>query len=144
LELIRRYHADHCNDKEIVVSISKAIDSSVELRNKKNLVEQFIASLTPATNIDTDWQKFISEKQQKELNQIIADENLNKPETEKFIKNAFRDGFITETGTAITKLLPPLNPFASDNQYIAKKQTVIEKLKLFLDRFLGIAHIVND
>jgi type I restriction enzyme R subunit len=138
LELIRKYHESHLQDKEIVVSIGKAIDSSVELRNKKDLIEQFIDSLTPATNVDEDWRTFVSEKQKEELNRIISEENLNQAETEKFVKNAFRDGFISETGTAITKLLPPLNPFAPDNQYTAKKQTVIEKLKAFLERFLGI------
>ena len=144
LELIRKYHESHLQDKEIVVSIGKAIDSSVELRNKKDLIERFIASLTPATNVDDDWQKFVNEKQKEELNRIISDESLNKTETEKFVKNAFRDGFVAETGTAITKLLPPLNPFAPDNQYATKKQTVIEKLKLFLDRFLGIISNVNN
>ncbi|MDR1347488.1 MAG: type I restriction endonuclease subunit R, partial [Prevotellaceae bacterium] len=138
LELIRKYHEGHLQDKEIVVTIGKAIDSSVELRNKKDLIEQFIASLTPATNVDDDWQKFVSEKQKEELSCIIADENLNREETEKFVKNAFRDGFIPETGTAITKLLPPLNPFAPNNQYATKKTTVIGKLKQFFDRFFGV------
>jgi type I restriction enzyme R subunit len=72
------------------------------------------------------------------LNRIIAEENLNKEKTEKFIADAFRDGFIQETGTAITKPLPPLDPFSPDKQYDRKKQTVIEKLKSFLERFLGI------
>jgi type I restriction enzyme R subunit len=144
LELIRRYHAEHCTDKEIIITIGKAIDSSVELRNKKDLIEQFIASLTPETNVDDDWQKFVSEKQKEELLQIIKDENLNQAETEKFVKNAFRDGYITETGTAITKLLPPLNPFAADNQYATKKQTVIEKLKSFFYRFWGVISNINN
>ena len=138
LELIRKYHEGHLQDKEIVITIGKAIDSSVELRNKKDLIVQFVSSLTPATNIDDDWQKFVSEKQKEELNRIIADENLKKEETEKFIQNAFRDGFIPETGMAITEILPPLNPFAPNNQYATKKQTVIEKLKQFLDRFFGV------
>jgi type I restriction enzyme R subunit len=144
LELIRRYHSEHCTDKEIIITIGKAIDSSVELRNKKDLIDQFIASLTPATNVDDDWQKFVSEKQKEELLQIIKDENLNQVETEKFVKNAFRDGYITETGTAITKLLPPLNPFAADNQYATKKQTVIEKLESFFDRFWGVISNINN
>ena len=144
LELIRKYHEGHLQDKEIVIAIGKVVDSSMELRNKKDLIERFVASLTPATNIDDDWQKFVNEKQKEELNRIIADENLNKEETEKYLKNAFRDGFISETGTAITKLLPPLNPFAADNQYATKKATVIEKMKLFLDRFLGITNNMND
>jgi len=143
LELIRKYHEGHLQDKEIVITIGKAIDSSVELRNKKDLIEQFVASLTPETRIDDDWQIFVSKKQKEELSRMIADENLNKEETEKFVKNAFRDGFISETGTAITKLLPPLNPFAPDNQYAAKKTTVIEKLKSFFDRFWGVVNNAN-
>jgi type I restriction enzyme R subunit len=138
LELIRKYHESHLQDKEIVVSIGKAIDSSMELRNKKDLIEQFIASLTPSTDVDDDWRKYVDEKKIEELNRIIADENLNKAETEVFMKNAFRDGFVPETGTAITKLLPPLDPFAPNNQYTEKKMTVLEKLKSFLNRFLGI------
>jgi type I restriction enzyme R subunit len=138
LELIRKYHEGHLLDKEIVVSIGKAINSSMELRNKKDLIEQFIISLTPATDVDDDWRKYVDEKKMEELNRIIADENLHKVETEVFMKNAFRDGFVPETGTAITKLLPPLDPFAPNNQYTEKKMTVIEKLKSFLNRFLGI------
>ena len=143
LALIRKYHESHLEDKELVISISKAIDSSVELRNKKDLIERFIASLTPETSVDDDWQKFVNEKQKEELSRIIAEENLNKEETEKFVKNAFQDGFISETGTAITKLLPPLNPFAPNNQYATKKLAVIEKLKLFLERFFGIFNNEN-
>ncbi|MDR3137917.1 MAG: type I restriction endonuclease subunit R [Tannerellaceae bacterium] len=138
LELIRKYHEGHLQDKEIVVSIRKAIDSSMELRNKKDLIEQFIASLTPATDVDDDWREYVDEKKIEELNRIIVDENLNRIETEVFMKNAFQDGFVPETGTAITKLLPPLDPFAPNNQYTEKKTTVIEKLKSFLNRFLGI------
>jgi type I restriction enzyme R subunit len=138
LELIRKYHESHLQDKEIVVSIGKAINSSMELRNKKDLIEQFIASLTPATDVDDDWRKYVDEKKIEELNCIIADENLNKAETEVFMKNAFRDGFVSETGTAIAKLLPPMDPFAPNNRYVEKKMTVIEKLKSFLNRFWGI------
>jgi type I restriction enzyme R subunit len=138
LELILKYHDDHFQDKEIVITINKAIDSSIELRNKKDLIVQFIASLTPTSQVDDDWRNFVNEKQKEELSRIIADENLNPEETEKFIQNAFRDGFIQETGTAITKILPPLNPFAAGNQYATKKLAVIEKLKRFLERFLGI------
>ncbi|MDO5650469.1 MAG: type I restriction endonuclease subunit R, partial [Gallicola sp.] len=47
LELIRRYHEGNSADVEIMVTISKAINSSVELRSKKDLIENFIQSLTP-------------------------------------------------------------------------------------------------
>lgn len=33
LELVRKYHEGHREDKEILIDIEKAVDSSVELRN---------------------------------------------------------------------------------------------------------------
>ena len=45
LELIRKYHASNQENKELLVDINKAIDSSVELRNKKDLIEQFINNM---------------------------------------------------------------------------------------------------
>ena len=116
LQLIRKYHDGHLKDKEIVISISKAIDSSVELRNKKELIEQFIESLTPTTNVDDDWHSFVDEKKLEELDSIITEEVLDKDETYKFINNAFRDGFIQTTGTALTKVLPPVSRFTPTAQ----------------------------
>ncbi len=143
LELIRHYHKGHMEDKEIVVSISKAIDSSLELRNKKDLIEQFIASLTPSSDIDGDWQKYVNQKKVEELNDIITKENLNRTQTEVFMKNAFRDGFISEIGEDIPKLLPATDPFAPDGRYDEIMNNVLEKLKSFLERFLGIASTEN-
>src|SRR5574344_1332156 len=84
LELIRKYHDSHLKDKELVVSINKAIDSSMELRNKKDLIKQFIDSLTPATDVHDDWRKYVDEKKLEELNRIIAEEDLNETETQTF------------------------------------------------------------
>ena len=85
LALIKKYHEGHLKDKEIVISINKAIDSSVELRNKKDLIEQFINSLTPTTNVDDDWHSFVDAKKLEELDSIIKEENLDKDETYKFV-----------------------------------------------------------
>ncbi len=91
LELIKKYHGDHNKNREILVDINKAIDSSVELRNKKDLINQFITTLDIHSIVDEDWNKFIEKKKIEELEQIIEAENLNKDETYRFVKNAFRD-----------------------------------------------------
>jgi hypothetical protein len=62
-------------------------------------------------------------KKAEELERIIADENLNADETKAFVDNAFRDGAIPTTGTAITKILPPVSRFSKNNNHAAKKQT---------------------
>lgn len=139
LALIKKYHDGHMKDKEIIVSIRKAVDSSVELRNKKDLIEQFIASLNPSTEIDKDWHSFIEGKKLEELNRIIEDENLNRDETYKYIANAFRDGYVQETGTAITKVLPPVSRFSKTGERTKKRDSVLERLIAFFNRFWDIS-----
>jgi len=139
LMLIKKYHEGHLKDKEIIVSIRKAVDSSVELRNKKDLIEEFIANLNPSSDIDRDWIAFIEKSKKEELNRIIEEENLNAEETHKFIENAFRDGFVQETGTAITKVLPPVSRFSKTGERTKKRESVLEKLKAFFNRFWDIS-----
>jgi type I restriction enzyme R subunit len=78
LGLIKKYHEDHTKNKELLLDINKAIDSSVELRNKKDLINQFITTLDVHAVVDEDWQRFVEEKKVEELEQIIANENLDR------------------------------------------------------------------
>ncbi|MBW6440783.1 type I restriction endonuclease subunit R [Patescibacteria group bacterium] len=139
LGLIKRYHEYHIKNKELLVDINKAVDSSVELRNKKDLINQFITSLDVHSIVDEDWQKFVEEKKIEELEKIIENENLDKEATYKFINNAFRDGNVATTGTAITKILPPISKFRPDNVYGKKRESVLNKLTIFFERFFDIS-----
>ena len=102
LALIKQYHEDHTQNREILLDINKAIDSSVELRNKKDLINQFITSLDVHSVVDEDWRKFVDQKKIEELEQIIANENLDRDATYQFVRNAFRDGSVPAAGTAIS------------------------------------------
>ena len=139
LELIRKYHEGHVKDKEIMVSINKAIDSSMELRNKKDLILQFIQSLTPGAAVSDDWHTFVVEKKMEELDRIIAEENLDKAETYKFVSNAFRDGYVQTSGTGLAGILPPVSRFTPTGERTAKRESVIEKIKAFFNRFWDIS-----
>jgi len=139
LELIRKYHEGHLKDKEIIISINKAIDSSVELRNKKDLIEKFIQSLTPGSKVTDDWEEFVEQKRQEEFEQIITEEGLDRVEAYKFIHNAFRDGFVQTTGTGLAKILPPVSRFTSSGERTQKRETVIEKIMEFFNRFWNIS-----
>lgn len=138
LGLIKKYHEDHIKNKELLLDINKAIDSSVELRNKKDLINQFIATLDIHSVVDNDWQKFIESKKVEELEAIIKSENLDHDATFAFIKNAFRNGNVTTTGTAIIKILPPVSLFTPTGERTKKRESVIEKLTRFFDRFFNI------
>ena len=75
-----------------------------------------------------------------ELDQIIDEENLNRNKTYTFIKNAFRDGNIPTTGTAITKVLPPLSRFSQTGERTKKRESIIEKFTKFFERFFDISN----
>ena len=137
LMLVKKYHDTHCNDKEILITIQKAIDASPELRSKKELIETFIAGINDVDDVMAGWHDYVAEEREHELVQIIRDEKLKESETRKFIENAFRDGEIKTTGTDIDKLMPPVSRFDGGNR-AKKKQGIIEKLKGFFEKFFGI------
>jgi len=140
LTLIKQYHEEHTKDKELLVDINKAIDSSVELRNKKELINQFITSLDVGANIDEDWQKFVNKRKIEELEQIIKDENLNRDAAYTFVNNAFRDGHIAIGGTAITKVIPSVTRFSKTGEWTQKRESVLTRLAQFFERFFDISN----
>ena len=126
-------------DKEIRASIERAINSSPSLRNKKDLIEHFVASVSSSAKVEEAWLAFVAARKAEELEKIIAEEGLNADETRAFVASAFRDGAIPATGTAITKILPPVSRFSKNNGHSVKKQTVLDKLGAFFERYFGLA-----
>ncbi|MBU1122451.1 MAG: type I restriction endonuclease subunit R [Candidatus Omnitrophica bacterium] len=139
LGLVKKYHEDHTKNREILVDINKAIDSSVELRNKKDLINQFITSLDAHSVVDDDWQRFVEKKKIEELDQIIGNENLDRDETYAFVQSAFRNGSVTTVGTAITKVLPPVSRFSPTGERTKKCESVLGKLLHFFEKFFDIS-----
>ena len=138
LMLVKKYHDSHCNDKEILISIQRAVDASPELRSKKRLIETFLAGINDVDDVLLEWNAFVAAERAAALRQIIQEENLREPETRKFLENAFRDGEIKTTGTDIDKLMPPVSRFGGGGARAKKKQAVIEKLQGFFRQFYGI------
>jgi type I restriction enzyme R subunit len=122
-------------DKEIRVAIERAVDSSVSLRSKKDLIQKFVDSLTVETNVESDWQKFISEQRAIELEQIIEEENLDPPLAHTLVERSLKTGELKLEGTSLTRLLPPVNRFSPSGDLGAQKQRVFDKLSKFFERF---------
>ncbi len=139
LGLVKKYHEDHIKNRELLVDINKAIDSSVDLRNKKDLINQFIASLDIHSVVDEDWQKYVEKKKIQELDAIIEGENLDHDETYKFVRNAFRNGSVATTGTDLAKVLPPVSRFSPGGERSKKRESVLDKLTRFFERFFDIS-----
>lgn len=138
LMLVAKYHESNCEDKTILANINKSIDASVELRSKKALIEGFVAQMTVKTDVDKDWKDFVKKQKEEDLETIIKDEKLKHDEAQKFIENSFRDGEIKTTGTDLDKILPPISRFSGGSNRALKKQTVIDKLKDFFEKYFGL------
>jgi type I restriction enzyme R subunit len=136
LMLVAKYQQSNCKDKTILTTIDKAINSSIELRSKKELIERFIEQVNVSTKVDEDWRKFLHERKEADISAIIEEEKLKPEETRRFIDNAFRDGMLKTTGTDIDKIMPPVSRFGGGRA--AKKQGIIEKLMLFFEKYLGL------
>ncbi len=136
LMLVAKYHDSNCKDKEILVSIDKAIKSSLQLRSKKELIDNFIASINTGTDVNADWIKFVRKQKEIDMQQIIKEQKLKPEEAEKFINNAFRDGVLKTTGTDIDKLMPPVSRFGGGRGQ--KKDIVIEILQKFFEKYFGL------
>lgn len=139
LMLVQKYHGGHMQDKEILVTIQKAINASPQLRSKKQLIELFLGSINNTNDVVTAWNGFVEQQREDDLATIISEEKLKPEETRRFLEKAFEDGEIKETGTDIDKIMPPVSRFGGGgNNRAAKKQTVISKLKGFFEKYFGV------
>ena len=140
LMLVEKYHAKNCEDQEILASIDRAIDSSIQLRSKKELIHGFINTMNATTVVERDWHTFVAKQKEEDLGEIIQTEKLKPEETKRFLDNSFRDGTLKTTGTDIDKLMPPVSRFGGGGgKRAAKKQGIIAKLASFFEKYLGVA-----
>ena len=137
LMLVKKYHDSHCEDKEVLITIKKAIDASPELRSKKALIETFILGINDVDDVMAKWHEYVAKMREEELMQIIVEERLKESETRRFIENAFKYGEIKTTGTDIDKCMPPASRFGGDRA--VKKQEVIDRLKSFFQKYYGVS-----
>lgn len=141
LMLVEKYRNERGDgdDKEVKAEISRVVDASPTLRKKKDLIEDFVESVSANGKIDEEWRAYIALRRETELTAIIEDEGLRPDQTRAFIDIAFRDGGISATGTAITKVLPPVSRFSAAGGHGEKKQRVLVKLGAFFERFFSLS-----
>nr|WP_288231219.1 type I restriction endonuclease subunit R [uncultured Anaerostipes sp.] len=137
LMLVKKYHDTHCEDKEVLITINKAIDASPELRSKKQLIENFISGVNDVDDVMSEWHRYVVKQREEDLETIITEEKLKPEDTRKFLDNAFREGEIKTAGTDIDKLMPPVSRFGGSGR-AKKKQGIIDKLKVFFEKYFGI------
>ncbi|WP_028245166.1 type I restriction endonuclease subunit R [Pseudoclavibacter soli] len=146
LMLVEKYRSDHGDgdDKEIRAEITRAVNASPSLHDKRDLIEGFVDSVTADGRIDEEWQAYIAQRREAELEAIISSENLHAEATRAFVETAFRDGEVNEFGTAIIGVLPSVSRFTPDGQRRRMKERVLQRLEAFVERFVNLASNRRD
>lgn len=141
LNLVQKYHNDNCLDDEATANILKAVDSSVQLRSKKELIAAFLARVNLMSSdedkkVTDEWQSFVKEKYDDEVTQLIADEKLKEDKTRSLLDKSFDQGELKTGGTAIDDCMPPMSRFGGGRA--KKKLRIIDKFKTLFEKFSGI------
>ena len=138
LKIIQEYQAKNESFEEIPKDITRAIDSSVFLLSKKDLIEKFIKQISNKNNDENDWHKFIENQKNNDLESIIKEEKLDIEKTHKFIQNAFRDYEIKTHGTDITEIMPKISRFDKNSDRSEIKSRVIRRIVEFFDKYIDL------
>ncbi len=84
-----------------------------------------------------EWNGFVALQRELDLVALIQEEKLKPKETRIFLENSFREGEIKTVGTDIDRIMPPVSHFGGGIR-TKKKQTVIDKLKAFFEKYFGV------
>ena len=134
---VDEYRKRNCKDKEILEDINKSIASSLGLRSKKELIENFIKTVNVDTDVSQAFKQFVKEQSETDLNNLISSNNLSREETERFIKNAFLNGEVKTEGQDFDKIFPPISLFDTKNRSEVK-MNIENQVREYYDKYVGI------
>lgn len=140
-KLILTYHATNQEDKELLAKIMKSLSSSTQLRSKKMLIAEFIASLNgqiikDQNELDKKLKSKIVELKEKDIVNLVKEENLKDKETREYIANCFKDNCYNTDATSIYGILNKSSFFSGANK--EKSNRVAQKLNEFFDKYKDI------
>jgi len=141
LELIFEYNKKDKDKKVLIQEARRLIRSSLENRAKESLIIDFINitnldDISDTATIIDEFFKFARKEQQKEMDKLITDEDLNVEATKRYIIASLKREYASDEGEDLNNTLPkmsPLNPV-----YLVKKQSVFQKISTFVEKFKGV------
>ncbi len=141
LELIFEHNKKVKDKVALVEEVRRLIRASLGNRAKESLIVDFINQ----TNLDNigdkasiidGFYKFAQMEQKKEANELIVEESLNEEATKRYIMISLKREYASENGTELNSILPKMSPL--NPQYLTKKQSVFQKIALFVEKFKGV------
>jgi len=141
LELLFEHNKKTKDKAALVEEMRRLIRASIGNRAKESLVVDFINetnldSIKDKASIIDSFFQFAQRKQKAEVLEVIIEENLNIEEAKRYIATSLKRGYASENGTELNAILPKMSPL--NPQYLKKKQSVFQKIVLFVEKFKGI------
>ncbi len=136
LFLIGQIEDNYASRKEITAQVNRRIDSSIKLRSKKELINNFIDRYNAGEDSQKKWIEFVEQEKEKELEAIIEEENLKPEKTRDFINNCLLNGKLETTGMALSEIMPRMSRFSPNRE--KKRNGIIHRLLGFIAKFAGI------
>ncbi len=144
LNLIEEYAKEHGVEIQgVKTKIEPIINSSIELRNKKDLIMDFIDKYNKDQEVHAYFQEYIHQKREEEFQNIIEENRLNEEKAYSFMQHAFKGGEIDFSGTEFPKIIEEKpSRFNKNSRYQEVKEKVAASLSRFFHRFCDLtSHI---
>ena len=141
LELIFETNKKIKDKVALVDDMRRVIRSSLESRSKEGLIVDFINhtdldKIEDKASVMDSFYTFAQIEQQREVQELIQDENLNEGATKRYIMASLKREFASENGTELNAILPKMSPL--NPQYLTKKQNVFQKISFLVEKFKGV------
>ncbi|NLY64817.1 MAG: type I restriction endonuclease subunit R [Alcaligenaceae bacterium] len=141
LELIFEHNRKNKNKAGLIDEVRRLIRASLGNRAKESLMVDFINqtdldAIKKKENVTDAFVTFARAEQLQEAEALIDSENLNEEAAKRYIMASLKREYASENGTGLNEILPrmsPLNP-----QYLTKKQSVLQKIAAFVEKFKGV------
>ncbi|MEY8239942.1 MAG: type I restriction endonuclease subunit R [Cycloclasticus sp.] len=141
LGLIFDHNKKSKNKSDLIDEVRRLIRASLGNRAKESLMIDFISQtnlddIGDKANIIDAFFSFAQAEQKREAEELIEAEGLNVDATRRYITASLKREYASENGTALNATLPKMSPL--NPQYKTKKQTVFQKIAVFVEKFKGV------
>jgi type I restriction enzyme R subunit len=141
LELIFENNKKRKDKATLVEDVRRLIRSSIGNRAKESLLVDFINQtnlddIQDKSSIIDAFFKYAQAEQQREVKELIADENLNEEAAKRYIMASLKREYASENGTELNAILPKMSPL--NHQYLSKKQNVFQRIVNLVEKFKGV------
>lgn len=141
LELIFEHNKKTRSKADLVDEVRRLIRASLGNRAKESLLVDFINQtdldkISDKANVIEAFFAFAQKEQQREADELISSESLDDEAARRYITTSLRREFASENGTQLNSILPKMSPL--NPQYLTKKQSVFQKIALFVEKFKGV------